>query len=135
MLWVDCKKRISWNEYFNHSFFINYISHQILNFPEFTFKNKINKDIKFRCKECPYIPLIGILYENDEIKIQSRCQKGHYNIEKIEEFYNRNLFSPEIKCSIENEYLKNNNDFYYCNDCSIFICPKHFKEHQHNNTI
>ena len=75
------------------------------------------------------------MYENDEIKIQSRCQKGHYNIEKIEEFYNRNLFSPEIKCSIENEYLKNNNDFYYCNDCNIFICPKHFKEHQHNNTI
>ena len=135
MLYVDCNKRISWNEYFNHSFFINYISYQNLNFPEFTFKNKINKDIKFRCKECPYIPLIGILYENDEIKIQSRCQKGHYNIEKIEEFYNRNLFNPEIKCSIENEYLKNNNDFYYCNDCNIFVCPKHFKEHQHNNTI
>ena len=135
MLCIDYNKRISWNEYFNHTFFINYISYQNLNFPEFSFKNKINKDIKFRCKECPYIPLIGILYENDEIKIQSRCQNGHYNIEKLEEFYNRNLLKTEMNCLIGNEYLNNYNEFYYCNDCNIYICSKHINQHEHINTI
>ena len=137
MIYIDYNKRISWNDYFNHPFFINYINHQNLKFPESIFSNKICNDIKFRCKECPYIPLIGLFYENGEVKIESRCQNRHYNIEKIEDFYNRNSFNSftNIKCSIGNESLNYSNELFYCNDCDIFICPNHIKEDQHNNII
>ena len=137
MIHIDYNKRISWNDYFNHPFFINYINYQNLKFPESNFSNKICDDIKFRCKDCPFIPLIGLFYENGEVKIESRCQNRHYNIEKIEDFYNRNSFNSlsNIKCSIGNESLNYNNELFYCNDCETFICPNHIKGAPHINII
>ena len=135
MLCIDYNKRISWKEYFNHSFFKK--NHQNLKLPDFNFKNDILRIVKFRCRDCLNIPLIGILYENEEIKIESRCQKGHYNIEKVEEFYKRNLINSSsiFVCSIGNESQDNNNKVFYCNDCNKLICSNHLKEHIHKKAI
>ena len=137
MLIIDFNKRISWKDYFNHSFFKNYTNQQNLKFPNLNFENIINKNIQFRCKDCLNLVLFGILYENLEVKIESRCRNGHYNIEKLEEFYNRNLLNPlsSILCSIGNEKQNNNNEFVYCNECNKCICFKHLKEHKHNKNI
>ena len=44
-----------------------------------------------QCKECSQCPLIGIIYENGNVKIESKCENEHYNIEEFCEFYKRNL--------------------------------------------
>ena len=137
MLIIDFNKRISWNDYFNHSFFKNYINQQNLKFPNLNFENIINQKIQFRCKDCLNLVLFGILYENLEVKIESRCRNGHYNIEKVEEFYNRNLLNPlsSMLCSTGNEKQNKNNELLYCNECNKCICMKHLKEHKHNKNI
>ena len=137
MLIIDFNERISWNDYFNHSFFKNYINQQNLKFPNLNFENIMNKNIQFRCKDCLNLVLFGILYENLEVKIESRCRNGHYNIEKLEEFYNRNLLNPlsSFLCSIGNEKQNNNNEFSYCNECNKCICFEHLKIHEHNQKI
>ena len=50
MLKVDPNERISWNDYFNHSFFKQ---ETLFNFPQFDFKCKIhNQNMNFYCKNC-----------------------------------------------------------------------------------
>ena len=134
MLIIDSNKRISWEDYFNHLFFKSYNNFQGFKFPEFNFKNIINKEITFRCKDCTNLILFGILYENEKIKIESRCEKGHYNIENLEDFYERNLSNhSSIECSYENE--KHENDFSFCYQCNKYFCLKHSKDHKHKEMI
>ena len=137
MLIIDYKKRITWNDYFNHPFFKNENKLQDIKFPDINFEILNNNNFQFRCKDCYNIPLFGIMYENLKVKIESRCQKGHYNIEKLEDFYNRNSSNcfSSIECCVDNEKQQYENTFSYCPECNKFICPNHLKEHKHEETI
>ncbi len=137
MLIIDYKKRITWNDYFNHPFFKNENKLQDIKFPDINFEILNNNNFQFRCKDCYNIPLFGLLYENLEVKIESRCQNGHYNIEKLEDFYNRNLSNSfsSIECCIGNEKQQYEDTFSYCSECNTFICPNHLNEHEHKQTI
>ena len=50
-----------------------------------------NSNKQIQCKDCSKIPLIGILYENGKVNIESKCENHHYNIEEFRDFYKRNL--------------------------------------------
>ena len=50
-----------------------------------------NTNKQIQCKDCSKIPLIGILYENGKVNIESKCESHHYNIEEFRDFYKRNL--------------------------------------------
>ena len=53
MLKININERISWEEYFNHSFFKQNISQKIVKFPKFNFTCKIHdKIIGYYCKDC-----------------------------------------------------------------------------------
>ena len=68
MICIDLNKRISWNDYFNHSFFkYNNNNNNIIKYPKFEFNCNIhNKIIKGYCKDC-------------KINICEECLNNHIN--------------------------------------------------------
>ena len=67
MTGVDFNKRISWNDYFNHSFFKYNNNNNIIKYPKFEFNCNIhNKIIEGYCKDC-------------KINICEECLNNHIN--------------------------------------------------------
>jgi serine/threonine protein kinase len=65
MICIDLNKRISWNDYFNHSFFK--YNNNIIKYPKFEFNCNIhNKIIEGYCKDC-------------KINICEECLNNHIN--------------------------------------------------------
>ena len=92
MLIVDINKRISWDEYFNHSFFTKYN----INFPHFNFNCKLhNKELNYYCYNC-------------KLNICDKCIKEHQNHEIIS-FSNIGLNQFEINKMDNLIQLINNN--------------------------
>jgi len=64
LLKINVNERISWNDYFNHSFFKN---NNIIKYPKFDFNCKIhNKIIEGYCSDC-------------NINICEQCLNDHLN--------------------------------------------------------
>ena len=67
MICIDLNKRISWNDYFNHSFFKYNNNNNIIKYPKFEFNCNIhNKIIEGYCKDC-------------KINICEECLNNHIN--------------------------------------------------------
>ena len=77
-------------------------------------ESKISQDSIYRCKYCPFIPLMKIMYKGYQVFMEYRCQNGHYSYEK--------LYDNEINDGTQN--------FYYCNDCKKYYCEKDKPNHE-----
>ena len=120
MICIDLNKRISWEEYFNHSFFNKY--------PQFEFKcknhSKINEGYCLNCKkniceEClnehfnhNIIPLNKIgMSEEEKIKTENLIKEIEINISKMKKMKEDiTLFINKIKNINENTNIYENDD-------------------------
>ena len=120
MICIDLNKRISWEDYFNHSFFNKY--------PQFEFKcknhSKINEGYCLKCKkniceEClnehlndDIIPLNKIgMNEKEKIKIENLIKEIEINIDKMKKMKEDiTLFINKIKNINENTNIYENDD-------------------------
>ena len=94
MLTIDVSDRISWNDYFNHSFFKT--NNSLLSFPQFNFEcNKHNSPICYYCKTC-------------KLNICEDCLKSEPNSHEIISVSKIGLTDNEIKQF--NNYKKEIND-------------------------
>ena len=98
-------------------------------------ETKISKDSIYRCKYCPCIPLMKIMYKGYKIYMEYRCQNGHYSYEKLYDFYQRNKINSinSIKCCVGNEANDGKQNFYYCKDCKEYYCENDIKFHEIND--
>ena len=94
--------------------------------------SKITEDSIYRCKYCPYIPLLKIMYKGYQVFMEYRCQNGHYSYEKLYDFYQRNKINSinAVKCSEGDEINDGKQNFYYCNECQKYFCEKDKKIHE-----
>ena len=95
-------------------------------------ESKISQDSIYRCKYCPLIPLMKIMYKGYQVFMEYRCQNGHYSYEKLYDFYQRNKMNSinTVKCSEGNEINDGTQNFYYCNDCKKYYCEKDKPNHE-----
>ena len=123
MICIDLNKRLSWDDYFNHPFFLN-----TNNYPQFEFNCKIHsKIIKGYCSSCKnniceeclnahsnhnIIPLNKIGMSKEEIskteKLMREIEINIKNMNKIKE--DIILFLNKIKTKNGNNIVFNNND-------------------------
>ena len=144
MLKINVKERISWEEYFNHSFFKqNVIKDRI---PQFNFLCEIHsKNINFYCKECKInicedcinkhnkheiISFSKIGLTNEEInEIENINKEITYNMDKLNKMKDNITFLiNQMKLIKENNSIYENNSSnnykkYYI-DCLHFINEK-----------
>ena len=94
-------------------------------------ETKISRDSIYRCKYCPYIPLMKIIYKGYKVYMEYRCQNGHYSYEKLYDFYQRNKKNSinSAMCCFGYEINDGKHNFYYCNDCAQYYCEKHKDSH------
>ena len=103
------------------------------NIPSYIKKeSKISQDSIYRCKYCPLIPLMKIMYKGYQVFMEYRCQNGHYSYEKLYDFYQRNKMNSinTVKCSEGNEINDGTQNFYYCSDCKKYYCEKDKPNHE-----
>ena len=98
-------------------------------------ETKISEDSIYRCKYCPYIPLMKIMYKGYNVFMEYRCQNGHYSYERLQDFYqrNKNNLINSIKCSKCYEINNGTQKFYYCNECNKYFCEKDKKDHNESD--
>ena len=82
--------------------------------------NMINENDfdSFRCPECLLIPFIKIIFENDKIFIETKCENSHLNKIDINNYLNT-INSKSIKCYFCN---KKKDDLYYWQEEKKFYC-------------
>ena len=93
-------------------------------------KNMINENDcdSFRCSQCSLIPFIKLIFENDKIFIETKCENLHLNKIDINNYLNITN-SNSIKCYFCNKkkvdlyYWQEENKFY-CNLCKHYIQDK-----------
>ena len=98
-------------------------------------ETKISRESIYRCNYCPYTPLMKVMYKEYKVYIEYRCQNGHYDYEKLYDFYQRNKKNSinAAICSIGYEINDGQQDFYYCNDCGKYFCEKDKSGHEIND--
>ena len=133
MLKIKVNERITWNDYFNHSFF-NENDNQNLSFFNFKY-NKHSKDVNYYCKNCKLNICVNCLDEHKNHQVVSFSEIGLNNeeiniidnllneIEKKLNIFNQikndiELFLDEMKLIKENIKIyendnKNNFKKYY----------------------
>ena len=95
-------------------------------------------DLIYHCKECPLVPKIGIVHENNEIYVEYLCINNHYRKDDINNFF-KNINELNIKNKICN-FCKLKNNLIFCFICEIYICENCLKKihnikFNHNNKI
>ena len=142
MLKVDLNERISWNEYFNHSFFTKHL----INLPHFNFECKLhNKELNYYCCNCKLNLCFNCFKEHQNHEIIPFCDIGlnQYEINQMDNLIqlintNQNKFNKlkeniiqlleKIKLNKENceifENDNNNNYKKYYLDCLNYLNKK-----------
>ena len=91
-----------------------------------------------RGEECLKIPLIGLIYENDDLFIEYYCLDKHkepfHKKMKYEEFIKKfqEIFTNK-RCECGGFFK--GKPFYYCRNCKNFFCESNSKIHKRNESI
>ena len=103
MLKIDSNERISWKDYFNHSFFKQ---ENLFNYPQFDFKCKLhNQNVIFYCKNCKKNICENCINEHSNHKIIPFSQIGLNDEEKIQ--YNN--LTQQVENNLNNLFNQINN--------------------------
>ena len=107
---------------------------------ETTFKkvniNMINENDfdSLRCSKCLLIPFIKIIFENDKIFIETKCENSHLNKIDINNYLNT-INLNKFKCYNCNKgqidlYYWEEEKKFYCNQCKNYIPDKCFSKNK-----
>jgi serine/threonine protein kinase len=105
MLCINYKERISWDDYFNHSFFKHKIDNNVI----------IHSELFFRSKKNIYNKNI---ITHSELSFKSKKS----NIIQFPQF--------QFNCKTHNQIYK-----AYCSNCKMNICDQCFNNHSNHNLI
>ena len=99
-----------------------------LSLNESLFRTSNEEVSQIRCDECPYIPFIGLSYDNKEdINIDCICPKFHKKTINIKKFFRkeniRNSFFSKVICRTCRDY-QIDEKYYFCNKCNCCFCNK-----------
>ena len=89
----------------------------------------LNEELSsIRCDECPYIPFIGLSYQNkEEINIDCICPRFHKKSINIKKFFSkenlRSSFFSKVTCRTCKDY-QIDEKYYFCNKCNCCFCNK-----------
>ena len=99
-----------------------------LSLNESLFRTSNEEVSQIRCDECPYIPFIGLSYDNKEdINIDCICPKFHKKTINIKKFFRkeniRNSFFSKVICRTCRDY-QIDEKYYFCNKCNCCFCNR-----------